>query len=206
VSSPQRRYRRRLFGGLIAVALLVCCAPTLVSAVRTVVGAVRGATATSSASGPVLAKPPTLSYPAPSAIVDQAQPSAFLLPVGTGVRVTDGANQWTVAVVDAVWLPTACEDTFNDPGPVVVVGIRFDVGAGQLTATPDAFTYQDSNGEAHFASKVSGCADTVPTVQGTGGDVHLTMAFDDPTGGGGELTYRPLLVDAGSWRIPADPS
>jgi hypothetical protein len=32
------------------------------------------------------------------------------------------------------------------------------------------------------------------------------MAFDDPSGIGGELIYRPSSVDAGSWRIPARPA
>jgi hypothetical protein len=207
-SSPERRYRRTLIGGLIAVVLLVCFAPALLSAVRAAVGAFRAGTATAVASSPPLAKPPTLSYPAPSSIVAQAQPSAFLLPVGTGVGVTDGANQWTATVVDAVWLATACEGTFHDPGPVVVVGIRFDVGAGQLTATPESeFAYRDSTGVTRSPSKVSGCADPVPALQGAAGDLRtVMMAFDDPTGGGGELIYRPALADAGSWRIPARPA
>jgi hypothetical protein len=209
VSSPEQRSRRTLIGALIAVVLLVCCAPALVSAVRNVVSSIRAGSATATASQPpALAKPPTLSYPTPSAIVEQAQPSAFLLPIGTGVRVTDGANQWTATVVDAVWLATACDGAFADPGPVVVVGVRFDVGAGQLTTTPDTdFAYRDSAGQTHFPSRVSGCADPVPALQATAGEFRTAMmAFDDPTGGGGELVYSPSLAAAGSWRIPARPA
>jgi hypothetical protein len=181
----------------------------LTNVARSVTDAIRDGTArstTNSAPAPSEQIEPSLAYPAPSPVVDGQQAGAFDLPVGTGVRVAEGANQWTLAVVDVAWLPGPCDDTFSDTGPVVVLAIRYDVAAGQVTSVPPVeFRYQDSAGTQHTASLTSGCADSAGlAVMAAAGETRdAVVGFEVPDGRGGKVTYAPSLVDVGAWTIPA---
>jgi len=204
----RRRARRGLWIGIPI--FLAVCLPGLTNGIRNVVESIRDAsTPEHTAPAPSQRPLPSLAYPAPSTVVEAQQAGAFDLPVGSGVQVTTGIDQWTVAVVDVAWLPGPCDDTFGDSGPVVVLALRYDVTGGQAVSVPPfEFRYEDSAGTQHSPSFTAGCeSDPVSTVVADAGETSdAVVAFDIPDGSGGEVTYAPSQVDLASWTIPARPA
>jgi hypothetical protein len=130
--------------------------------------------------------------------------------------VTDGGNQWTVAVMGVRWLDGACEDSLGAvAGPVAVVDIRVEALAGDAAVVPLVeLRYVGEDGQIGGVSMVSGCTDPFDLLieVPTGGVRIGQIALEVPSGGAGALTYGRVVglsdddfEPIASWVVPAYP-
>ncbi len=216
--TPSRpRSWRRLTAWIVAAAFLVPCAANAVSGIAGLMG---GDEETATPSLPVPrdppARPPTPRVTELSAMVDAGPDTSFGLPAGTGVRITRGESQWSVAVLAVEWLDEGCEDILGTSvGPVVVADIRLEALSDALLVTPLLeFRYADVDGRTSGVSLLSGCADMSDLMLSVpAGEIRTSrIAIEVPSGRAGELTYGEVtgieddaFEPLASWTVTANP-